>query len=197
MKKLAIFYEDSRMAGSTRYPLHDLVCACLSDALDQPYDAIKALGRAIPKNGDSKLLRACQIEVPDMREPVIVALFDADKMHKLLRQPGDTKPEALRAQLDAKIAQPRVETYLVEQNTESIVEAAADCREQPRPGKNHLQRDKLLESAVWATREQRDCIRAKVPSFAHFIDTLAPRSPRCWRADPSRNGSDSAHAYSR
>jgi hypothetical protein len=173
--KLAIFYEDSRMAGSSRYPLHELVCACLADALDQPYDAIKAIGRAIPKNGDSKLLKACQIEVPNMREPMIVALFDADKMHQLLRQPGNTELETLHEQLDAKIAQPRVETFLVEKNTESIVAAAADCRDQPRPGKNHLQRDKLLESAVWDSREQRDCIRRKVPSFARFIDALAPK----------------------
>lgn len=175
MTKLAILYEDSRAASSRGYPLHTLVCACLADALGQPIGDIESISRAIPKGGDSKLLAACRNEVPNMREPIIVALFDADKLHRLLSLPGDTPQSKLHETLDANIGSDRVATYLLDRSTKTLVDATADCLARERPAKDQLARDKLLASAAWGERAQRDCIRDRVASFAHFIEQLAER----------------------
>lgn len=171
---VAILYEDQR--GKVKYfPLHTLVCACVADVVGCRVEAIEPLLNAIPMKGDSKLLEACRTDVPDMREHVILALFDSDKLHRLLKQPGDTKLPILLGLLRSKIIDPRAKVYLLERSTETVVDAAADCLELDRPKtKNNLDRDKLLATAAWnGSRSSRDCIRDKVPSFATFVAVVA------------------------
>lgn len=111
-----------------------------------------------------------------MREQVVLALFDADKLHRLLKQPGNTNPPVLLDLLRSQITDPRTKVFLLERNTETVVFAAADCLGRPQPQtKNKLDRDKLLASAARdSSRASRDCIRDKVPTFAEFIDAIVP-----------------------
>jgi hypothetical protein len=172
---IAILYEDER--GKVKhFPLHTLVCACVADAVGCGVEVIEPLLNALPMKGDSKLLAACKADIPDMRERDIFALFDADKLHRLLNQAGDTPLPVLLDLLRSKIPDPRAKIFLLERNTETLVFAAADCLERdPPPTKNKVDRDKLLASAAWdPSRSSRDCIRDKVPTFAEFIDALVP-----------------------
>lgn len=169
---IAILYEDER--GSVRdYPLHTLVCACVADRSDRSIAEIQPLLRAVPKKGDSKLLEACRQEVERMREATIFALFDADGLPRLLGKPGDTPLPELRAALRSLLPEGRLQIFVLERKTETVVEAAADCLERPRPQtKNKIDRDKLLSIGAWGSREARTCIRERVPSFASFVDAV-------------------------
>jgi len=173
---VAILYEDER--GQVRdYPLHTLVVACVADALGLGSEVVSPLLRAVPKKGDSKLLKACKDEPPRMRELNVFALFDADKLHRLLKVPKDMPLPKQLAELQAQLLDPtRPRVFLLERNTETLVDAAADCLARPRPeAKSTLDRDKLLASAAWdLSRASRDCIRTHVPSFADFLDELTP-----------------------
>jgi hypothetical protein len=173
---IAILYEDAR-GQAKGFPLHTLVCACIADGIGCGVEVVEPLLRPVPKNGDSKLLAACREEAPDMREKSIFALFDADKLYRLLKQPGNTALPALHGLLRSEVSDPRTQVFLLERNTETLVEAAADCLGRPRPTtKNQLDRDTLLASAARDfSRSSRDCIREKVPSFATFVDALVPR----------------------
>lgn len=172
MTLIAILYEDER--GPVKdYPLHTLVCACIADRSNRPIADVQASLRAVPKKGDSKLLEACRQEVERMRETTIFALFDADGLPKLLGQPGDTPLSELRAALLSRLPEGRPRIYVLERKTETIVEATADCLARPRPQtKNKVERDKLLASGAWASREVRACIRERVPSFAAFVEAV-------------------------
>jgi hypothetical protein len=172
MTKIAILYEDER--GPVRdYPLHTLVCACIADRSDRLLADVQALLRAVPKKGDSKLLEACREEVERMREATIFALFDADGLARLLRKPGETPLAELRSALESSFSAGRPRIYLLERKTETVVEATADCLQRPRPQtKNKIERDKLLASGAWGSRDARTCIQDRVPSFAAFVDAV-------------------------
>lgn len=171
--KIAILYEDER-GPVKHYPLHMLVCACVADRASRPIDEVKGWLRAVPKKGDSKLLDACCEEVERMREGIVFALFDADGgLPRLLRKPGNTPLVELRAELESRFPTGRPRIHLLERNTETVVEAAADCLGRARPEtKNKLDRDNLLASAAWDSHEIRRCIRERVPSFASFVDAV-------------------------
>ncbi|MFV8752023.1 hypothetical protein ACNOYE_15870 [Nannocystaceae bacterium ST9] len=77
--------------------------------------------------------------------------------------------------LQSRIPDARVRVFLLDRNTETLVDASADCLALPRPQvKSKLGRDSLFARAAWDQRASRDCIRDKVPSFAAFVDALVP-----------------------
>lgn len=111
-----------------------------------------------------------------MREPNVFALFDTDRLRDLLNLKGDIQLSDQLVELRSRLPDPvRPRVFPLERNTETLVAAAADCLKRPQPGKNKLDRDKLLGSAAWDhSRASRDCIRDKLPSFAAFVDELIP-----------------------
>lgn len=171
-RRIPIFYEDDR--GSVKgFGLHELLVACIADHLDQDQTVLRERFEAIPKKGDSKLLAACRDDVPRMREPAIVAVFDADKLHKLFGS-GRPSHDELLAELRRRCPDKRLHMFLLVSNTESVVDAVADCLKQPRPDKDKLLRDQLLSRAAWSpTRELRDCVRRAVPSFEQCVCAIA------------------------
>lgn len=174
--RIAIFYEDELVAGSKLFPLHLLVVACIADDLEFALKDIEPFLKAYPMKCDSKLLTACKSEPHRMREHHILALFDADQLHRLLGLRGDTPRPTLTSALQSQIPDPRVRVFLLDRNTETLVDATADCLGRERPGiKDKLNRDDFLARAAWDhSRASRDCIREKVPTFASFVDAVIP-----------------------
>jgi hypothetical protein len=170
---VAILYEDER-GGVRDFPLHTLVVNSVADRLGLQPAQLKHRFEDIPKKGDSKLLKACETEAPRMLHRVIVAIFDADKLHRLLKQPRDTSREELLQQLRARCSDPRLVILLLEDNVESLVSAAATCLGRDVPDqKSNTSRDKVLAAAAWAADTVRTCIREALPSFAHITEELA------------------------
>ena len=161
---VAILYEDER-GGVRDFPLHTVVNTVADLAARSPAKT-------------PHLLRACEKEVPRMPHRVIVAIFDADKLHRLLRRSGDTSRDELLAELRGRCSDPRLRILLLEDNTESLVAAAATClgREAPER-KSKTSRDTLLSAAAWAAQSVRACVRAAVPSFATITDEICVLLP--------------------
>lgn len=174
MRKAAILYEDER--GPVRdYPLHNLLLNVVSDIQGVQLGHFKDQVRAVPKRGDSKLMCACTEEVPKMPEPHILAIFDADKLHRLLNRPGDTPRQALLEELRGRCPDPRLQVFLLEENTESLILAAATCLGDPTPSrKSKTSRDSIFAKAAWwRLPEVRKCIVDSVPSFGAIAEALA------------------------
>lgn len=131
--------------GSVKgFGLHELLVACIADHLDQDQTVLRERFEAIPKKGDSKL--------------------------------GSSRPshDELLAELRRRCPDERLHMYLLVSNTETVVNAVADCLKQPRPDKDKLLRDQLLSRAAWSpTRELRDCVRRAVPSFEQCVCAIA------------------------
>lgn len=171
-----IFYEDD-WGPVKEFGLHELLVSMIADVKGSDWWTQKPRYEALPKKGDSRLLAACKEDVPDMPDAQIFALFDADKLHRLLRERGRHEPEALLTKLREQCPDVRLHLYLVIENTETVVDAVADCLGVDRPRKNKLERDRLLLRAARApARELRDCVRDAVPSFAACADDIAART---------------------
>jgi hypothetical protein len=171
--KLVIFYEEER-SDEREFSLHSLVVVALAERLGRPEAEVKAQLRPFPAKGNSNLLRICEFDVVDMRERCFVALFDADELHRLVKLPHGSTHAALVAALRQRCPDPRLHFMLLDRNTETLVDASAECLEQPLPEvKTHLVRDKLFRALARALPSARDCVREKVPSFAAFIDRVA------------------------
>lgn len=169
---LPIFYEDARGA-SKQFGLHELLVSCIADSWSREWWELRGYFDAIPKKGDANLLAACRDDVCNMSDRLIFAIFDADKLHRRLFDTGRPSEQSLRAELRARCPDPRLHVFLLVHNTETVVDAVADCLGVPRPTKNTLQRDLLLNRAAHGPRQQRDCVRSAVPSFNHCVERIA------------------------
>lgn len=172
-RPIPIFYEDDW--GSVKeFGLHELLVACVADQLGQDWWSLRGRFDAIPKKGDSKLLAACENDVPDMPDRTIIAVFDADKLHKLLFGSGRPSNDEIHAALRRRCTDERLHVFLLDRNTETVVDAVADCLKVERPRKNPLLRDQLLLRAARSpTTEVRDCVRRAVPSFEQCVCAIA------------------------
>jgi hypothetical protein len=171
LHRIAIFYEDER-GPVAKFPLHTLVCACVADDLGRTTADVQGKIRGIPKKGDSKLLMACEREVPKMREPCIFALFDQDQLHNLLKVPKSTD---MIAALRARVPESRAFFYVLDPNIEGLLHKVSSCLDCPAPArKSKDERDRLLNRAAWNDdRRVRDCIRSGMESFRRFVDDVA------------------------
>src|SRR5262249_37973722 len=127
--RIIILYEDQR--GPTKdFGLHKLIEACIYDIVDgQRHLLVRALeGRQ--SKGDAKLLRVCREDIGDISPKgyPVVAVFDNDRVRRLL----GLAREAERALVIEKIkegccAPAQLFVFLLEENMESVVEAAGRC----------------------------------------------------------------------
>lgn len=177
-QRIAVLYEDAR-AMAKGFALHDLLVACVADlhGLSEYGPERQALGqrlRAVPKKGSHKLLTACVKQVPDMPEAVVFALFDADKLHRLLLPSGNPGLPALEVELRKRCPDPKLRVHVLVENTESVVDAAALALGVPvPPQKSHLSREGLLQRAAWREPAQiRRAIIDAVPSFAALVEAV-------------------------
>ena len=174
-RPVPILYEDDR--GEVReFGLHALIVACVADVWGSEHWQLRGHFTAIPKKGDSKLLAACRDDVPLMPNAVIFAIFDADKLHRLLFDSGRPSNDELLARLRERCPDARLELMLLSENTETVVDAVADSLGEERPGKDKLLRDRLLNRAAHGSRSVRDQVREAVASFDVIVTTIAERA---------------------
>lgn len=172
-RSIPIFYEDD-WGQVKEFGLHELLVACVADETGADSWALRGRFEAIPKKGDSKLLAACRDDVPNMPDALIFALFDADKLRVLLSLPGQPTVDERLAALREHCPDPRLQLFLIDDNTETMVDAVADCLGVARPAKNKLTRDRLLLRAARSpTSEVRNCARRAVPSFDECVRRVA------------------------
>jgi hypothetical protein len=170
-----IFYEDAR-SDIKQFGLHELVVACVSDLWGSVFWDSRGRFHAIPMKGDSNLLAACERDVPNMPHRLIFAVFDADKLHRLLYQSGRPSNDELLAELRRRCPDPRLHLFLLEDNTETVVNAAAACLGEAPPAKNLLLRDSILNRAANAPPQVRERVRKAVPSFNSCVERIAELS---------------------
>lgn len=174
-RSLPILYEDER-SSIKQFGLHELVVSCIADVWERDWWELRGRFDAIPLRGDAKLLAACEQDVPEMSDPLIFAIFDADKLHRRLFASGKPSEEELIAELRRRCPDSRLHLFLLVHNTETVVEAVADCLGIPQPDKNKLLRDRYLNRAATGARQHRDYVRTAVPSFDHCVRRIAELS---------------------
>jgi hypothetical protein len=185
MRKVCVLYEDQR--GPTRgFGLHELVKACVSDALPDPprWKVNAALADCRPLKGDTKLLEACRRDVDLIASDgrAVVAVFDNDKIRELLRLPANASDvRVVQAILKGGTVFERLFIVLLKQNMESVIAAAAQCdkslsQERIKLAVRHkdpLERDAILtELSSERNRPIRECMLDKVPSLRTLVDLL-------------------------
>lgn len=166
------FYEDE-WGATNQFGLHELIVSCIADETDQDRWILRNRFKAYPKKSDSKLLAFCRDGVVKWPHPLLFAVFDADKLHKLLYPSGRPASEALHAELCRRCPDPRLHILLLEHNTETVVDAAAQCLGDTPPEKDKLFRDRILNRVANGTPQLRDCVRRAVPSFDRCVSRIA------------------------
>jgi hypothetical protein len=181
----AVLYEDSR--GATRnFGLHGLVLACVADRIQVDRWALRTCVPCIPKNGDSNLLEACREHVGTLYPyPLVLAVFDDDKIRDLLKLPADACKSACKSVVVGRIkdtcfAPSALSVTLLGRNTEDVLRAVAGCRPVEAATltaavdrKDVNARDAILNGAASADPAVRICIQKAVPSLERIVTLLA------------------------
>jgi hypothetical protein len=180
---IVILYEDQR--GPTKeFGLHKLIEACVFDIVDgQRHLLVRALAGRQSK-GDAKLLRVCREDVGDIspKGHPVVALFDNDRVRRLLAMPREAQGATVIEKIKAGCCAPaQLSVFLLEQNMESVVEAAGQCDPSISRAilgealrKNLAARDVVLREACKGDKQGvRDCILGRVPSLRPLIEQCA------------------------
>ena len=181
--RIVILYEDTR--GPTKdFGLHKLIEACIYDIVDgQRHLLVRALeGRQ--SNGDSKLLRVCRQDIGDIspKGHPVVAVFDNDRIRRLLGLARETEHTVVIDKIKHGCAAPaQLFVFLLEENMESVVEAAGLCDPSISRAmltealrKNLAARDVVLKEVCRGDKQTaRDCVLGKVPSLQPLIQQCA------------------------
>jgi hypothetical protein len=171
--EIPIFYEDEW--GFSQFGLHEVIVSCIADLTGLERFALRKCFSPNPKKGAGKLLAFCSTDIERWPHRLSFAIFDADKLHKLLYPSGRPTTDVLHAELRRRCPDP-LHPFLLEDNTETVVDAAARCLNEPTPAKNKLLRDRMLNRVASGAPQLRDCIRAAVPSFDHCVRYIAALS---------------------
>ncbi len=178
-----ILYEDQR--GPTQgFGLHTFIVACVFDRVGgERWQLEKALdGR--PLKGDSNLLGRIREDAPSIAADGrhIVAVFDDDKIRSLVKLAPTAEAAAVRLAIlrDCKLPPESMRVFLVEENTESVLEAIGACKADLSRDllaralrKKHIQRDAVFrEAAVLRDRPVRDGVLTRVPSLCELVEHL-------------------------
>lgn len=185
-----ILYENKRSADNS-YPLHQLVCATVDDALEIAGANAASLIDGIPRGGRDTLLRDCGERVQDMfaglpRERRF-ALIDGDELHVALGLAGNSTLAERRAALAVRY--PDVRTFVPDaphprsSNTEGLLLVAGECLSMAaddqtltaavgKHGGGRIARDRIFARMAWGPRGPRDCLLARQPSLQAMVTAL-------------------------
>lgn len=181
---ITILYEDQR--GPTRsFGLHELVVACVFDAINGERHQVQSrLRDARPLKGVQNVLRACceDIDLLAADGRFVVAVVDDDVIRPVLRLPRSADERAVIRAVSQRCASPeQLRLVLLDQNTESVLEAAAACDstldkhrlDRAIRHKDLLERDALfLQLSRERSRPARECILRTMPTMKRLIDVL-------------------------
>ena len=178
-----VLYEDKR-GPTTEFGLHRFIIACVIDVLNGEYHRVKACLVDHQCKVDSKLLTKCRQDIPDISRAgcPVIAVFDNDRIRRLLRLPSNAADAAVRAEiLRGKTDATPLCIVLLKENTESVLRAIGNCSQdidlemlaKAVDRKELIARDILFRQAAKAkTRTVRDCVLDANPSLKEMVDGL-------------------------
>lgn len=148
MPEIVVLYEDklSKDARSpSGYSLHQFVMHCAADRMGVDPWSLKNRIKGLPRNGVPRL--KSDIESPDKLRPhgqSLVFVADSDEVHTHFGIPR-SEPEDMCRSILVKAGNPEgIQFFLLVQNLEDLVEAAARKINRTVQGKSHLERDGIL-----------------------------------------------------
>jgi hypothetical protein len=181
-----VFYEDQSARGAiTNFGPHRLLCSCVADRLGDLAESRQLQKDRIglrPCRGVGDQVRAIVENATQLLEggTKIFALFDNDKIREQLGLLPNASSDQVTSELRARNVREEVRIYLLEQNTETLMQAALVCLHAHNlsvtvnlPAKKPLERDRILNGVADAQRAIRDCVENRVPSFMTIVDAIA------------------------
>lgn len=181
---VTILYEDQR-GPRQGFGLHALVVACVFDVIDGEHRHVEdRLSDARPLKGVQNVLRACceDIDLLAADGRFIVAVMDDDAIRQALKLPEEAGEETVVRTIARRSRSPeRLCVTLLHRNTESVLEAAAQCDRTLEAGrleraivrKDLLERDAIfLMLSRQRARAARDCILGRMPSMKRLVDVV-------------------------
>lgn len=182
----AVLYEDD--GDPKRFGPHALILACVSDVIGVDRHVLRRHFEPILAGGDANLRAACRDDLSELvdRWHAVVALFDDDKVRRLLRLPHQAcKREVLERICADAASQEAFLIVLLVRNMETLVREAGLllglAPEKLR--KNTGVRDRVLHRAAAADRRVRDALLDRIPSARRLVDLLV----RIWTEGGSAN----------
>lgn len=189
MEPVVVLYEDSSDGAGAAYGLHELVRALVAERVGVDVYALNTLLRGWPRNGNGNVLRERDIDRLAAKSHVVLVL-DRDKVHRL-----DTGLQATMGFCKTRdvlmknrvplSAQSRVEIVLLNQNTESVIEAVRSCGlsisqqsyEAAVRHKDLNERDRILAKAALdrGAAGVRKCVLGAMPSLDYLVGKVAAR----------------------
>lgn len=193
MPKVTILYEDSRRQLSREYGPHELVKSYLADvlAIDRYDRRLKDDLVPIPCKGDSNLLKQIQRNGERLirNGGWVIAVFDADKLHRLVDLDAAACKKALTGAVDERGPSiERLSVVLLEDNLETLFERLKELAEHELrcdwqaviERKRHAERDRILTSL--ARDPQRDGLRRQLVQQMPSLAYLMCKVWRAWHA---------------
>ncbi len=181
--RIWVLYEDSMVAGTDFKP-HAFVLRCLHDDLGgQLWEWEHRVG-CRPMNGSSKLRAECRTLLPRVAgHAEIVAVYDHDKVHKLLKLSKAELGPRKAADILAEGCQPRekLKVVFLEDNLETVLTAIGTCSAGAIAVDDAIRKDRNARDIVFqraaqeASRALRTAVRKSVPSFDYLIRDLTKR----------------------
>lgn len=185
LRPLTLLYEDQRGAQN-QFGLHELVKSCVHDLVGgERYLLEQALRDCRPLKSDTKVLLACREELPLIAPDgrVVVAVFDNDRVRRLLKLPTRATAEQVRAAIRSGCSAPeQLEIVLLIENMETVLRAAATCDAGIDPAlvdqavrrKSPLARDAILNDIARAEkRAVRACVLMSMDSLREMVERVA------------------------
>lgn len=181
---LTILYEDCR-GQLLNFGLHKLVMACVFDRLNGEAHLLYGAVRDYQAKGDANLLRKCCHDVEEIAPDghPVVAVFDNDRIRRLLGLPTTTSDADVKAAIKSrKTSAGSMEVALLKENTESLLRSAqhcgvdisADLVERAVERKELNARDVIFgRVANPEKRALRDCVLEKNDSLGELVRCLS------------------------
>lgn len=180
---VTVLWEDQSSSIRAGFGPHELLVSCLADELPIGRNTIKNLVESNPRKGNGNVRASLKKDLTKLSNSgPVIAVLDRDKILDLWKKPGPPPADCWK-EIDARMKSEAPGEYrllLIEQNIESLLEAACASLSQPVPEKkpNPNERDAILNSAAWHNAAVRDDIRQRCPSFDRIVcrvaEALAP-----------------------
>jgi hypothetical protein len=181
-----VLYEDRR-GPIPEFGLHRFITQCVHDAISGDHPEYHHVARCLKDHqckNDAKLLAKCREHVDAISRTgcPVIAVFDNDRVRRLLGLPHDATDDIVRAEiLKGKADNVPLCIVLLKQNTESVLRAIANCSSGLDPEvlakaverKDMNARDIVFREAAKAkAKTVRECVLQTNPSLKEMVDGL-------------------------
>ncbi|KAB2930077.1 MAG: hypothetical protein F9K24_17970 [Leptonema illini] len=171
---VTVLWEDQSSSIRAGFGPHELLVSCPADELSIERNEIKNLVESNPRKGNGNVRASLKKDLKKLSNSgPVVAVLDRDKILDLWKKPGPPPADCWN-EIDTRMKSDAPGEYcllLIEQNIESLLEAACAALSQPVPEKkpNPNERDTVLNRAAWENLTVRADIRQRCPSFDRIV----------------------------